>query len=177
MGWISETMCFQSGGCMLIAELGARCTAHPASQTSYCEKTGPLRTLDSTFKHLITAWSTRIHTDAQLGNITWRIQNFICVLMWVFYRSWVPDEDLGATIGELFTWDLEVGHQYLYSFSVGSQRNQKGHLKTSLTFQGSRWSLKNTQAQLYRSSDKNLETNWAQNEGENRLGQHGLQRV
>lgn len=67
MGWISETMCFQSGGCMLIAELGARCTAHPASQTSYCEKTGPLRTLDSTFKHLITAWSTRIHTDAQLG--------------------------------------------------------------------------------------------------------------
>lgn len=35
---------------MLIAEMGAPSAAHPALQTSYCEKTGQLSTLDSTFR-------------------------------------------------------------------------------------------------------------------------------
>lgn len=65
MGWLSETMCFQTGGCMLIAEVGAPCAAHPALQTSYCEKTGLLSTLDLIFRHSNIAWSTKVHSRCQ----------------------------------------------------------------------------------------------------------------
>lgn len=48
----------------------------------------------------------------------------ICALSGL-YRSWVPDENLGMSVGELVCWDLEVGHQHLHSFPVESQ---KGHV-------------------------------------------------
>lgn len=53
----------------------------------------------------------------------------------VFYRSWVPDEDLGAAIRELVCWDLEVDHQRLHSFPMGSQRGHMGHLKLTSHFE------------------------------------------
>lgn len=78
---LSETMCFQNGGCVLIAEL---CVYAYAIQTGFC---------------------------------------IICVL----YRSWVPDEDLGMSVGELICWDLEIGHQHLHSFPMGSQKGHTSH--------------------------------------------------
>lgn len=44
------------------------------------------------------------------------------------YRSGVPDEDLGAAVGELLSRDLEVDHQHLHSFPV---RGQSGLFKTT----------------------------------------------
>lgn len=43
------------------------------------------------------------------------------------YRSWVPDEDLGMSIGVLICWDLEVSHQHLHSFPTESQRGHVCH--------------------------------------------------
>lgn len=40
------------------------------------------------------------------------------------YRSWVPDEDLGAAVGELVCRDLQVIHQNLYALPAVSQRSQ-----------------------------------------------------
>lgn len=112
---------------MLIAEVGAPNAAHPASQTSYCEKTGQLSTLDSTFRLSNTAL-IRVHSRCQnwLEN---RFKGMQGCFIRVFYRSWVPDKDLGASIGELVCWDLEVGHQHLHSFPMGSQKGQMGHPK------------------------------------------------
>lgn len=62
---------------------------------------------------------------SQLGKHNFKDIKLICVLMWAVYRSWVPDEDLGAAVGELFTCDFEVGHQHLNSFPVWGKRGKK----------------------------------------------------
>lgn len=124
--WLSETICFQSGGCMLIAEVGAPIAAHSALQTSDCEKTWLLRTLGLTFRHSNIARSNKVHNTSQ----NWmenRLQGCGVSFIGVLYRSWVPDEDLGAAVSELVFRDLKVGNQRLDSFPMGSQKGHMGH--------------------------------------------------
>lgn len=81
--------------------MGAPCAAHPLLQTILCEKTVLLNAAKS----------------KGAGKPTLALSDL--------YRSWVPDEDLGMSVGELVCWDLEVGHQHLHSLPV---ENQKGHV-------------------------------------------------
>lgn len=55
-----------------------------------------------------------------------RLQGCVCFIG-VLYRSWVPDEDLGAAVSELVCRDLKVGNQHLDSFPMGSQKGHMGH--------------------------------------------------
>lgn len=114
---------------MLITESGgAQSAAHPALQTSHCEKT---RAAEHTGPNLQTFKCSSIYQSTQrksklAGKHIPGMQGcFICV----FYRSWVPDEDLGAAVRELVCQDLEVGHQHLHSFPMGSQKGHMGHPK------------------------------------------------
>lgn len=94
---------------MLIAEAAAGRAAHPASQTSDCEKhRGLLDTADP-----VSAAATA-NTEKEKKNL-----DFV-----LFYRSWVPDEDLGAAVGELVCRDLHVIHQNLHALPAVSQRSQ-----------------------------------------------------
>lgn len=90
---------------MLIAEVGRQRGEHHVQPTlcCLCEKTVLLNAEKSKWAgKLISALSDR-------------------------YRSWVPDEDLGMSVGELICWDLEVGHQHLHSFPMESQRGHVCH--------------------------------------------------
>lgn len=122
---LSGTMCSQS--CMLIAEAGAPSAAHPCFtnillwENRAAEHTG--------FKPWdVQTWLDLSDSTADV-RIGWKTM-FICV----FYRSWVPDEDLGASISKLVRWDLEVGHQHLHSFPVWSQKGHMGHPKHTWDF-------------------------------------------
>lgn len=98
---------------MLIAEVvGALSAAHPALQTTHCEKLRLLRTLNPTLQMF--KYNLKLNGSLAVEYIPRKLGSINCV----FYRSWVPDEDLGATVGELVCWDLEVGHQHLDSFPV-----------------------------------------------------------
>lgn len=55
----------------------------------------------------------------------WEQENWF--LLSGLYRSGVSDEDLGMSVGELISWDLEVGHQHLHSFPMESQRGHACH--------------------------------------------------
>ena len=79
-----------------------------------------------TLRRSNTAWSIRARSRCQ----NWLEYMFICV----FYRFWVPDEDLGASVSKLVRRDLEVGHQHLHSFPVGSQKGHTGHPKHTWDF-------------------------------------------
>lgn len=52
----------------------------------------------------------------------------------LFYRSWVPDEDLGAAVGELVCRDLQVIHQNLHALPAVSQRSQGSRKAYFMTF-------------------------------------------
>lgn len=118
MGQLSETMCSQSGGYKLIVEVGAPSKAHPALQTCSCEKARQLSTPASTIR-LQNSPICRNTEQLSKNKCFARLESG-------FYRSWVSDEDLGAAIRDLFCWNLEVGHQHLHSFPVGSQKSQEG---------------------------------------------------
>lgn len=122
MGRLSETMCFQTGGCILIAIAGAmQCSPPCFANILLWEKQGrwarwmqPLDTEKCGF------WSTRQMSKGEQGATLTAYNNAF------YYRSRVPDEDLGAAVGELVCRNLEVGHQHLHSFPVGSRRSQRG---------------------------------------------------
>lgn len=102
---------------MLIAEVvvmvvvGAQSAAHPALQTSHCEKQRAAGHTGSDIK----GNQTQLHLHK--GNM----------YFFFLYRSWVPDENLGAAVGELVCQDLEVIHQNLNSFPRVSQKGHMGH--------------------------------------------------
>lgn len=105
---------------MLIAEAAAGCAAHPASQTSDCEKHRGLLDTPDPMSAAATA-KTQKRKKKNLG---------FCSI----YRSWVPDEDLGAAVGELVCRDLHVIHQNLHALPAVSQRSQGSRRAYFMTF-------------------------------------------
>lgn len=79
---------------VVMAAVGAQSAAHPALQTSHCEKQ---RAAGHTGSDIKGNQDPAPSTQRQL-------------VFFFLYRSWVPDEDLGAAVGELVRRDLEVIH-------------------------------------------------------------------
>lgn len=91
---------------MLIAEVGrggAPRAAQPRLQAFRCEKT-----------------VLKAETSKQAGET-------IAAAFLFLYRSWIPDEDLGMSVGELVCRDLQVGHQHLHAFPVETHRGHVCH--------------------------------------------------
>lgn len=116
---LSETMCFYSADYMLIAKVGkggGEGVSH-VQPTLCC-------------KHVCMKKKTAL-LNAERPKRAGKVLSALSDL----YRSWVPDEDLGMSIGVLICWDLEVSHQHLHSFPTESQRGHARHPPACLTFQ------------------------------------------
>lgn len=115
---LSETMCFYSADYMLIAKVvrgggGCAMCSPPFVANMY-------------------AWKKTSSSECRKAKASWK--KCLSALS-DLYRSWVPDEDLGMSIGVLICWDLEVSHQHLHSFPTESQRGSRVSSPACLTCQ------------------------------------------
>lgn len=109
---LSGTMCLGRGGWMLIAETGGLQVQPALLYKHYDVKIWPQ--MPKRVRSQIPLW---VHPNTNTG----------------LYRSWVPDEDLGAAVGVLLCGNLQVGHQHLHSLPVGVEENPRWSPKVHAT--------------------------------------------